>query len=175
MRHGDALVGLTRGQIEAFHWADGKGQLQTGFEMLRTREHLRKVAALRQRIREAGEDVPDYELRLWWSDACTALDSVRVHGDLALAAFFEGAKPKQREDLRKQFANDVQHDRVDQYQSWLEELANADPPLAPFHWQIEFPEVFERTIPALMQWWATRPSPAKTPWRRPTFPIIPTG
>ncbi len=147
LRHGDALVGLTRGQIEAFHWADGKGQLQTGFEMLRSREHLRRVAALRQRIREAGEDVPDYELRLWWSDARTALHQVRVYGDLALAAFFEGAKPKQREDLRKQFANDVQHDRVDQYQSWLEELANADPPLAPFHWQIEFPEVFDRDNP----------------------------
>ncbi len=147
LRHGDALVGLTRGQIEAFHWADGKGEMQTGFEMLRSREHLRRVAALRQRIREAGEDVPDYELRLWWSDARTALDSVRVYGDLALAAFFEGAKPKQREDLRKQFANDVQHDRVDQYQSWLEELANADPPLAPFHWQNEFPEVFDRDNP----------------------------
>ena len=147
LRHGDALVGLTRRQIEAFHWQDGKGELQTGFEAQRTREHLQKVAALRQRIREAGEDIPDHELRLWWSDARDALDQVRIFGDLALAAFFEGEKPKQREDLRKQFANDVQHDRAHQYQSWLEELANADPPLAPFHWQIEFPEVFERDNP----------------------------
>ena len=147
LRHGDALVGLTRRQIEAFHWQDGKGELQTGFEAQRTREHLQKVAALRQRIREAGEDIPDHELRLWWGDARAALDQVRIFGDLALAAFFEGAKPKQREDLRKQFANDVQHDRTHQYQSWLEELANADPPLAPFHWQVEFPEVFERDNP----------------------------
>ena len=147
LRHGDALVGLTRGQIEAFHWQDGKGELQIGFEAERTRAHLQKVAALRQRIREAGEDIPDHELRLWWSDARAALDQVRIFGDLALAAFFEGAKPKQREDLRKQFANDIQHDRAHQYQSWLEELANADPPLAPFHWQIEFPEVFERDNP----------------------------
>ena len=147
LRHGDALVGLTRRQIEAFHWQDGKGELQTGFEAQRTREHLQKVAALRQRIREAGEDIPDHELRLWWSDARAALDQVRIFGDLALAAFFEGAKPKEREDWRKQFANDVQHDRTHQYQSWLEELANADPPLAPFHWQIEFPEVFERDNP----------------------------
>ena len=147
LRHGDALVGLTRGQIEAFHWQDGKGELQTGFEAQHTRAHLQKVAALRQRIREAGEDIPDHELRLWWSDARAALDQVRIFGDLALAAFFEGAKPKQREDLRKQFANDIQHDRAHQYQSWLEELANADPPLAPFHWPIEFPEAFERDNP----------------------------
>ena len=168
LRHGDALLGLTKRQIESFHWQDGgeepptgleaqrsaaahlgglpvrRRELQTGFEALRTREHLGKVAALRQRIRTAGEDVPDHELRLWWSDARAALDQVRVLGDLALAAFFKGAKPKQREDYRRKFANEVQHDRTDQYLAWLEELANADPPLAPFHWEIEFPEVFER-------------------------------
>ena len=171
LRHGDALVGLTKRQIESFHWQDGgeepqtgleaqrsaaahlgglpvrRRELQTGFEALRTREHIGKVAALRQRIRTAGEEVPDHELRLWWSDARAALDQVRVLGDLALAAFFEGAKPKQREDCRRKFANEVQHDRTDQYLAWLEELANADPPLAPFHWEIEFPEVFERDSP----------------------------
>ena len=168
LRHGDALLGLTKRQIESFHWQDGgeepptgleaqrsaaahlgglpvrRRELQTGFEALRTRKHLGKVASLRQRIRTAGEEVPDHELRLWWSDARAALDQVRVLGDLALAAFFEGAKPKQREDYRRKFANEVQHDRTDQYLAWLEELANADPPLAPFHWEIEFPEVFER-------------------------------
>ena len=29
----------------------------------------------------------------------------------------------------------------------LEEWRNAEPPLVPFHWQIEFPEVFERDPP----------------------------
>ena len=30
------------------------------------------------------------------------------------------------------------------YRGWLAEWRNAEPPLAPFHWEIEFPEVFER-------------------------------
>ena len=33
------------------------------------------------------------------------------------------------------------------YLPWLEEPRHADPPLAPFHWEIEFPEVFDREIP----------------------------
>ena len=34
-----------------------------------------------------------------------------------------------------------------QYRSWIEELRDGEPPLAPFHWEIEFPEVFERENP----------------------------
>ena len=33
------------------------------------------------------------------------------------------------------------------YQGWIEELRRKEPPLAPFHWEIEFPEVFDRENP----------------------------
>jgi hypothetical protein len=33
---------------------------------------------------------------------------------------------------------------ADRYSSWLEEWRRAEQPLAPFHWEIEFPEVFDR-------------------------------
>ena len=33
---------------------------------------------------------------------------------------------------------------AERYRSWILELRDDDPPLAPFHWEIEFPEVFER-------------------------------
>jgi hypothetical protein len=36
---------------------------------------------------------------------------------------------------------------AESYHGWLEEWRHADPPLAPFHWEIEFPEVFERENP----------------------------
>ena len=38
-RHGDSLVGLSRRQIEAFHWLPDKQPLQAGFEVMRVREH----------------------------------------------------------------------------------------------------------------------------------------
>ena len=104
LRHGDSLVGLTRTQIEAFHWRGGAPRFQAGFETMRIRERLQEVAALRERIREAGEAVSDQERRAWWHDSRGALDAAGVFGDLALAAFFEKAKPKEREALRQEFA-----------------------------------------------------------------------
>ena len=147
LRHGDSLVGLSRRQIEAFHWKGDAPQLQTGFEVMRIREHLAEITALRERIRAAGEEVSDEERRLWWRDAREELDAAGVFGDLVLAAFFEKAKPKEREALRTQLADAVVRGETHRYRSWLAELRDAEPPLAPFHWEIEFPEAFERDNP----------------------------
>ena len=68
-------------------------------------------------------------------------------GDLALAAFFEGKTNKEREELRKGFTGAVLQGKADTYRGWLEGLARNAPPLVPFHWEIEFPEVFEREHP----------------------------
>ena len=147
LRHGDSLVGLSRAQIEAFHWKGDAPQFQAGFEVMRIREHLAKIAALRGRIRETGEEVSDQDRRLWWRDARDELEEAGTFGDLVLAAFFEKAKPKEREALRTQLADAVMRGETHQYRSWLAESRDAEPPLAPFHWEIEFPEVFERDNP----------------------------
>ena len=147
LRHGDSLVGLSRRQIEAFHWKGDAPQFQAGFEVMRIRGHLATIAALRERIREAGEDVSDQERRLWWRDARGELAAAGAFGDLVLAAFFEKAKPKEREALRTELADAVVRGETHRYRSWLAELRDAEPPLAPFHWEIQFPEVFERDNP----------------------------
>ena len=146
-RHGDSLVGLSRRQIEAFHWLRDAQPLQKGIEVGWVREHMAKATELRRRIREAGEEVSDQELHDLWHDARNEIDAVRLYGDLALAAFFAEAKPKQREAKRLEFAGAVTRNEAIRYQSWLEEQRDADPPLAPFHWEIEFPEVFDRENP----------------------------
>ena len=147
LRHGDSLVGLTRTQIEAFHWEGDAPKFQSGFEVMRVREHLKEIAALRRRIREAGEEVSDRERRLLWRGVEDKLGEAAVFGDLVLAAFFKRAKPKEREALRARIADAVVHGEMHRYRSWLEELRDGEPPLAPFHWEIEFPEVFERENP----------------------------
>ena len=75
------------------------------------------------------------------------LDRVRLFGDLVLAAYFSGEKPKERETKRTEFADAVQGEHADQYRRWLDEWRHAEQPLAPFHWELEFPEVFERRNP----------------------------
>ena len=147
LRHGDSLVGLTRGQIEAFHWNPGKPRPGEGFETMRVRERTAEIARLRQLIRDADDTVPDSELRQLWEQAQPELDNVRLLGDLALAAFFTGSRPREREELRNQFADEVVNGTADHHRGRLEEWRSTERPLVPFHWQIEFPEVFDRANP----------------------------
>ena len=82
-----------------------------------------------------------------WNRAQFALRKVRLFGDLATAAFFDGAKPKQREAKRREYGEAIFGGKAEQYLDWLDERRRVEPPLAPFHWEVEFPEVFDRENP----------------------------
>ena len=142
-RHGDSLVGLTRRQIDALHWKGGTRVL-TGFGV---REALEVVSKMRREIREADESVTDRQLHDLWRDADDALAEVRLFGDLVLSAFFERSKPKERESRRLAYQETIRNRKAWSHAAYLEELRNADVPFAPFHWEIEFPEVFDRENP----------------------------
>ena len=147
LRHGDSLVGLSIPQLQAFHWKGDAPHFEEGFEALQGRTHLTEAAELRQLIREADDSVSDGELRELWDQAQSETAVVRLLGDLAVAAFLDGSKPKEREARRKELAEEVLNSNADTYRRELEDRRNADPPLAPFHWPIEFPEVFDRDNP----------------------------
>ncbi len=147
LRHGDSLVGLSRKEIEAFHWDPLAPRFQTGFETMRVREHVANVAKLRECIREADESSSDKGLRNSWEKAQFELGKVQLFGDLVLAAFFESDKPKGREKKRGEYANAVVSGDDERYRGRIEEWRHAEKPLVPFHWEIEFPEVFERPNP----------------------------
>ena len=146
-RHGDSLVGLTRRQIESLDWATNTRSPQRDFKIMRVRERMAEVAELRRRIREAGEEVSERERHDLWHDAHDELDPVRLSGDLVLAAFFAESKPKQREERRRELAKAVLNGEAIRYLSWIEEQRHANLPLVLFHWEIEFPEVFDRENP----------------------------
>ena len=63
--------------------------------------------------------------------------------DLVLAAFFEEDGPKARERKRLEYADSVIHNRLGGGSSF----GDMKQPLVPFHWEIEFPEVFDRENP----------------------------
>jgi hypothetical protein len=138
LRHGDSLVGLTRKQIEALQW-DPTGAIVRGFDI---REPLDHIFDLRERIRQADETVADWEIRDLWDQTKFELSKVRLFGDLVLAAFFEADTPRAREQKRTEYAGAILRHETERYKGRLEELRTADKPLAPFHWEIEFPEVF---------------------------------
>ena len=147
LRHGDSLVGLTNQQIASFHWKANAPTFQLGFEAMKAQEQLARAKELRRQIREAGEDSSDRQLRDMLDEADSAVATVRQTGDLVMVAFFDGAKPKQREEVRARLAHVVADGTSGEYGSDLEARRSGDPPLAPFHWQVEFPEVFDRDNP----------------------------
>ncbi len=143
LRHGDSLVGLTRRQIDSFNWKSSA----SGFEAIRIGQHIERVAELRRQIREADDDTSDFVLRDLWDEAQFELAHVRLYGDLPVAAFFMGAKNREREAKRSEFAQAVDDGNAEQFCGLLEDLREAEPPLVPFHWEVELPEVFERERP----------------------------
>ena len=142
---------MSRRQIETFHWKGDAPLFQTGFEVMRVREHVERISSLRRRIREADESVPDRDVRDLWRQALDDIEAVRLFGDLVVAAFFEGRKQKDRELRRSAYAAVVAHGEAEDCQDQIDDRRSADPPLAPLHWEIEFPEVFERQTSAEMQ------------------------
>ena len=146
LRDGDSLLGLTRRQIAAFTWKTGALPPQLELNT-RVADAVDRVAGLRREIREAGPETPQWELEDRWAEVKAALKDVRFFGDLAVEAFFAGKKVKDRERVRQGYLQDLQ-DREDlAHRERLAERRKGSPAFAPFHWEIEFPEVFGRENP----------------------------
>ena len=146
LRHGDSLTGLSLAQIQALHWREDV-PAQVEMEEQAVRRCVATARALRARIHAARETTTADELDDLLGRAESELYGVRAYGDLVLLAFFKGKKPAERDRIREEHAAYVLTDRADRYRDEIEAWRSADPPLAPFHWEIEFPEVFERENP----------------------------
>lgn len=148
LRHGDSLVGLSREQIACFNW-----DVEAQMPLLRSLIDVRVAEAqrLREQIQElaTSDDVPRKEHLL--RDAEDALADVRLIGDLVIASFFERDKPKERKALRAACAGMVAEwlgrdgvGRRADLAAMADGLREDTHSISPFHWQIEFPEVFTR-------------------------------
>lgn len=151
LRCGDSLVGLTRKQIVGF---DLNPSAQLGFVEKEVRDRMNSVANQRKMILDAGDNMlPGMKLaKLKLADE--ALSLVRLAGNAVVAAYFASDKPKERKE--------VQTKHFESLEQWIQksdfnarrELDSAIQFLAlpnddsigvcPFHWEIEFPEVFTR-------------------------------
>ena len=143
LRHGDSLVGLARRQIEGFHWDAEKPRFQTGTETLEVGRRTARVAELRELIRELGDDAPESELRELLEEVDRETRDVHGVGGLLLAAFFEGGKPKDRENRRAMYSSLL----LGEDRAAIDAVVAEKLPVAPLHWELEFPEVFERENP----------------------------
>jgi len=151
LRAGDSLVGLSPEQIAAFHWQPpAKDQKDATLFGEPIAAKMKTVTEYRQRILAARDDKPYEQLRQELDVADEALSLARLTGDCVIAAYFSAAKNKDREKKLSQLENQLvtyigPQGRIDDRQPLAEAAAllrNGDHPVQPFHWQIEFPEVF---------------------------------
>lgn len=145
IRHGDTLVGLSREQISSFHWTPDN---QVPLIHTAAEEAIAEAVSLRKKIQNLASSDDVSEKRQLLRDADDALARVRIVGDSIVASFFSEDKPKAREDTRRQLETKVQNwlsgrGAAKEVTSIVDELRSADKPVPCFHWEIEFPEVFE--------------------------------
>lgn len=144
LKCGDSLVGLTREQITSLHW-DADGGLPL-FSAL-VRESIAAAVGGRREIREAPDDVSRAIQEVRYRTVEGRLDSVRLIGNAIVAAFFSADKARARERQRQEiesWANGPAVEMWPKLQNLAYRMHLSSHPMAPFHWEIEFPEVFAR-------------------------------
>lgn len=150
LRHGDSLVGLDLEQIASFHW---KAEKQVPLFKQTIKDALHQAIEHRAELIELAksEDIlSQEEKRRLLDHAEHATERVRTIADLCVGAFFAEQSEKSREVERKR--------RLRLAEAWLGGDESLDDEVrdlagvnreqhAPFHWWLEFPEVFYEARP----------------------------
>lgn len=143
LRSGDSLVGLTQAQIAAVHWDATKPGLPLFRQLMKDR--IAEATKGRAEIQTAPDDTSRMilERKHRFVEERTAF--ARAIGDAVIGAFFSEKKPKAREKERAEIESLL----VGPMDATLGELAEmsvtlktGNYQLPPFHWEVEFPEVF---------------------------------
>lgn len=149
LRPGDSLVGLTQEQIAGFHWAPKK---QRDLFRKQIEDKMKHVTKFRQEILAARDDVFYEYLRSRLEHADEQLALARLAGNVVISAYFFGDNDRKRQarldELEVKMAaylspQGKMEDRQPLAQAEAT-LLGGERPIQPFHWWIEFPEVFLR-------------------------------
>jgi hypothetical protein len=146
LKAGDSLVGLTRAQIQAVHWDPSKPGLPLFRQTIE--KAVNRALEGREAIRNADDGVLITAQAARYSRVVDASEPARIVGHAVISAHFSADKFKAREKERQQVESWVASQPV----KWDLLRAKGDGCWSeqgwrPFHWEIEFPEVFARHNP----------------------------
>lgn len=145
LKCGDSLVGLDTAQIAAMHWDTA----QAGLPLFRqfVADRVAQAAKARGEIQAAPDNTRRIMLESKHRQIEGVLADVRVLGDAVISAYFNEEKPKAREKRRatiESWVAGIGSAKWAELRAAAASLRVGKHPLDPFHWSIEFPEVFER-------------------------------
>jgi hypothetical protein len=145
LKCGDSLVGLSNAQIAAANWDEAK----PGLPLFRALVRDRVAGAMK--ARSEIQNAPDDTMRAIQEARHRTLEArlapVRLIGDAVISAFFAADKPKAREMKRAEvesWLTGPPRELWEKLEAAALPLRQGEHPIPPFHWQIEFPEVFAR-------------------------------
>jgi len=150
LKCGDSLVGMERSEIEAaLKGASLQRELQMDYLDQVRQQEARSFALFHADSRSDADDAQKRQA-LDALNASTAY--LRTVGDLLVAAFFNGKKPKDREELKKLYLGETLRytsaaGLEDALAEPLERLREGEKGIQPLHWQLAFPDVFGRPEP----------------------------
>ncbi len=145
LKCGDSLVGLTTAQIAAVNWDESKPGLPLFRQLVR--DGVAEAMRGRSEIQGASDDTARAIQEARHRSLETRLAPLRQMGNAVISAFFAGDKPKEREKVRAEIESLLMGSlsadwvKLEAAAAWLRKDAH---PIRPFHWQVEFPEVFAR-------------------------------
>lgn len=142
LKCGDSLMGLTLDQIAKGNWKDSS---QDGLFTQSVRAAVAEYLELRQELSYASEE-EDYDALVLLNDeAQQRVQRLRAAGDLILHAFNSGKTEKERSSSLLVVQPTLS--KLFQLDTYSEFEPSAASEFRCFHWEIEFPEVFQRATP----------------------------
>lgn len=147
LKSGDSLVGLTEAEIGTLTW-DAKISKPLLIGHIKERVDTWRVG--RQGIRTAPDDVSLALQEVRLREAERSLSTIRNVGDALISTFFAAEKAPARKKALEAFQvvfTSRSKECWDVAASAAQALREGPHGIHPFHWQIEFPEVFGRDNP----------------------------
>jgi hypothetical protein len=150
LKCGDSLVGMERAEIEkALKGASLQRELQMAYLDKVRQQEARSFALFHA---DSRSDADDAQKRQALDDLNASTAYLRTVGDLLVAAFFNGKKPKDRDELKKLYLGEtLRHSSAAELETELaeplERLREGEKGIQPLHWQLAFPNVFGRPEP----------------------------
>jgi len=150
LKCGDSLVGMERTEIEkALKGASLQRELQIAYLDQVRQQESRSFALFHA---DSRNDADDDRKRQALADLNASTAYLRTVGDLLVAAFFNGKKPKDREELKMIYLEaTLKHNTTaeleDELAEPLERLRKGEKGIQPLHWPLAFPDVFGREQP----------------------------
>ncbi|MFZ4828919.1 MAG: DUF559 domain-containing protein, partial [Phototrophicaceae bacterium] len=140
LKAGDSLVGVSQNQLSS--WSLDSIAETIPLLVKRIRNQITEVVALRQQLESfTVSTVEDQrEKARLFAEAEAKSHDLRIASNLLLATKLNDYKPAQQEAMRQHLLQVVQ-DGIDILPVYRE-VVEAVEKLTPFHWELEFPEVF---------------------------------